>query len=508
MRTVFFILMIMSAMFTLFLTIAWKQNASRYEGINFWVGDFFFQTLGEVLISLRDFIPDLLSIVLSNTFIIFGSILGYVGLEHYLNKKSGHKFNLVMILSFASVIGYFTLIEPDFGVRTLLIGAFWLVNNIRSLYLMLYRAERSTLSFTKPLIYSYSLFACLSSMRVIAFFTSRNASRDYFQSGSFEKLMLFLILIVVITLTYSIILSLNKRLVGEVKKQEEKYSKIFNSPSNAIMISSLQEGKLIEVNKGFKDMLGYDDAELIGVTTQALKIWPHKGDRHKFINEINSSGKVRHLEVKVLKKTGEMITGVISADILKIDGEKVILSIISDITQRKAMEERILDMSNRDPLTNVYNRRYIFSKLELMLKDYKTGAKGFAVAIIDIDYFKNVNDDYGHQAGDLVLIELTKSINKIIGRDDFLGRYGGEEFIIVSFDLNKRKMAKMIEGILEVIRASKVVYANRDIKYTFSGGVSDAFEFPKEDLEIELIINQADARLYEAKEQGRNQIKY
>lgn len=508
MRTVFFIIMVVTGMVTLFLAISWRQNVSRYKGINFFVGDFFFQTIGEFLISLRGFIPDLFSIVISNTLIIFASILGYIGLEHYLDKKTGLKFNIFMMICFVAIISYFTFIDPNLGVRSLMIGVFWLINNIRSLNLMIFRSEKSTLTFTKPLIYAYILFMSLSSARIIEFFINRNPSTEYFQSGSFERFVLFFILIVVISLTYGINLSLNKRLIGEVKKQEKKYSKIFNSSSSAIIITSLKEGRILEVNNGFREILGYEDKDIIGNTTEELKLWYQKRDRQGFINEMNNYGKVRNLEMKFFKNTGDIITGVIDADIIDINGEEVILSIVNDISERKVMEEKIVEMSIRDPLTNVYNRRYIFSRLETMLKGYKSGEEGFAVSLLDIDHFKKVNDRYGHQAGDRVLNEFTKIINKMIGRDSFLGRYGGEEFIIVSFKSNKEETKKLIENILKLIRNNKVLYENKEIRYTFSAGISDTFEFSKESLNLEMIINQADDRLYKAKNNGRNQVSY
>lgn len=508
MRTMFFIIMIVTAMVTLFLGISWRQNASRYGGINFFVGDFLLQTIGEFLISFRGFIPDLFSIIISNTLIIAASILGYIGLEYYLNKKTGHKFNIFLIITFVATITYFTFVDPNLGVRSLMIGVFWLINNIRSLYLMIYRAEKSTLSFTKPLIYSYALFMCLSSSRIIEFFINRNVSTEYFNSGSFEKFILFFILIVVISLTYGINLSLNKRLVSEIKKQEKKYSKIFNSSSSAIIITSLKEGKIIEVNNGFRDILGYDDKDIIGNTTEELELWYKKSDRGKFIDELNISRKVRNWEMKFYKSNGHIITGVMDADILDINGEEVVLSIVNDITERKAMEEKIVELSNRDPLTNVYNRRYIFSKLETMLEDYKSGREGFAVALMDIDHFKSVNDIYGHQAGDAALIHFTQTINSMLGKNDFLARYGGEEFIVVSFGLDKIKAADVIENILKTIRSSKVCYEDKEIRYTFSAGIADIFEDSAKSLEIEAIINQADFKLYEAKNKGRDQIRY
>ena len=103
MRTVFFITFSVTLLCTLFLTVLWKQNRSKYKGLNYWAADFFFQMIGEVLVSFRGFIPDLFSILISNICITFASILGYKGLEYFLDKKTGNQFNIFMMVGFTSI---------------------------------------------------------------------------------------------------------------------------------------------------------------------------------------------------------------------------------------------------------------------------------------------------------------------------------------------------------------------------------------------------------------------
>ena len=507
MRTVFIIVVIINAVCTLQLSLSWNRENSSYKGIKFWVFDFFLHTLAQLLISLRGVIPDWISIVVANSMAILGAMLGYVAVAHFLNQKVNKKLNIALMLSFVPMYSYFTFISPSLEARHLIGSFFWLVMNLRILYVMIFKADRSTMSFTKPLIYAYGVIGIVNSSRIVKYFVIRSSENDYFQSGIFEKIVPIMILVMFVILTYSIVLAINKRLLEDMNKQEKKYNHIFASSPNAIMISSLRDGKIIEVNDGFVEMFKFQGEDLIGKTTQELRVWLRKEDRKRFIREIKDTGRVRNLEMNLRKKTDEIMTGLLSADIIEIDGENVILSVTNDISIRKAMEEKIVDMSNRDSLTNAYNRRYVFSRLETMLKEHKKSDQGFSISMLDIDYFKKVNDEYGHQAGDLVLTELTKLIDSNIRDCDFLGRYGGEEFIVISSCIDKNQAANIMGRILQKARETIVIHYNREIAYTFSCGISDTFEFEKDSLDIETIIKQADERLYQAKNDGRNQIK-
>lgn len=169
-------------------------------------------------------------------------------------------------------------------------------------------------------------------------------------------------------------------------------------------------------------------------------------------------------------------------------------------------EQRLKEISIRDPLTNIYNRRYIFERLEIIIVEFFRENKVFTISILDIDHFKKINDKYGHQAGDFILKEFTQIISDNLRPYDLLGRYGGEEFIIVTMNSNKEQTKSNIERIQNIIRNKTFVYDNSYIKFTFSCGISENIEHDIENKSVEDIIGKADERLYEAKKTGRNKV--
>ncbi len=142
-----------------------------------------------------------------------------------------------------------------------------------------------------------------------------------------------------------------------------------------------------------------------------------------------------------------------------------------------------------------------------IVAEYIRNVYMFSVAIIDIDYFKLINDKYGHQAGDQVLIEFTQIISNGLRPYDILGRYGGEEFIIVSVNTTSEHLKIAIERILEKIRKIEINYKGNKINFTFSTGIADGNDFIEEDLTVDRAVELADRRLYKAKQKGRNRIE-
>ncbi len=508
MRTIFFSLIMIDSCCTLFLVYLWKQNHLKYPGVVFWVANFSFQVVGQILISFRNLIPDWISIGLANTLGAVGVILGYMGLEYYFGKKPNLRNHILFFLCFTVLHGCFLFIWPDLTVRKFLIAFFWLMINIRSFRLMLGRREAAVASYARPLVYVNILLALLNSARILESFMTRGGQHDadYFQSGWTEKLGLIILLVLVVASAFSIFLSLDKRLNEEFKNQAEKYLKLFHESPNAIMLTSLKEGEILEVNKEFMTLLGYDDEKIIGKTTKEIQFWKNPEERGKYVGLIKRDGTVRDFEVEFLKKDGEVITGVFSADAMAINGREIIITVISDISKRKVMEEKMIDLSNRDPLTQIFCRRYIFNRLDQALKDYLEQGKIFSVSIMDLDHFKRVNDQYGHQGGDAVLIGFTRLVSSRIRTSDIFGRFGGEEFILVSMDADKVQTREIISRIMEAVRGSRLSYKDHKISYTFSCGISDCVDFAKETLTVERIISRADSKLYEAKNNGRDQV--
>jgi diguanylate cyclase (GGDEF)-like protein len=160
---------------------------------------------------------------------------------------------------------------------------------------------------------------------------------------------------------------------------------------------------------------------------------------------------------------------------------------------------KIAEMASIDSLTKLYNKQYLFIKIDEELKRYKRYDTTFSILLIDLDDFKRVNDIYGHQKGDLVLSQLSGLLNKSSRDLDICARYGGEEFMIVlpHTDSNQAK------EIAERIRISVEEYFLKDLNLTISIGLSNC---PDSALTRKNIIKTADDALYESKRKGKNRV--
>lgn len=158
----------------------------------------------------------------------------------------------------------------------------------------------------------------------------------------------------------------------------------------------------------------------------------------------------------------------------------------------------------RDPLTGAFNRRYVDLQIEAEITRVQRYPEPLSIAMIDIDRFKSINDTYGHSVGDIVLQGLTHTLQRFLRSSDIIARYGGEEFIILFPNTAADTAAEKVENILAYLRQNPVAtYDGRDYAITFSSGVAQWADNLTKGRWIEL----ADNSLYEAKQQGRNQVK-
>jgi diguanylate cyclase (GGDEF)-like protein len=175
----------------------------------------------------------------------------------------------------------------------------------------------------------------------------------------------------------------------------------------------------------------------------------------------------------------------------------------------KKANEEIKKLSVTDPLTGCYNRGYLNDRLSKDITYALRYKHPLSLILCDIDHFKIVNDTYGHQAGDLVLIDFVNTIQRTFrNKIDWLVRYGGEEFIIVLPETNVQGAKVLAERLRTKISHQKTQIDNIEIKVTASFGVA-GFTHPiqKEKISDIKLITKADQLLYQAKEEGRNRIK-
>ncbi len=167
-----------------------------------------------------------------------------------------------------------------------------------------------------------------------------------------------------------------------------------------------------------------------------------------------------------------------------------------DITERKRFEEQLREMSERDPLTNTYNRRHLYTILETETGRARRYSTELSIVMFDIDHFKMINDTHGHLAGDQVLIRIAKIVQQELRSVDMLARYGGEEFLIVAPGIGRLRAVVLAERLRTLIAAEKF----GDIpQVTCSFGV---YQFDDENTDA--LFRRVDDLMYKAKQQGRN----
>ena len=188
-----------------------------------------------------------------------------------------------------------------------------------------------------------------------------------------------------------------------------------------------------------QSLLGKEEIDLVLVSLDM-----EGADALHFCSHIRSLGKTRHLPIMVLSEQGEeermlraLDLGVNDFVIRPIDRNELMARVRTQIKRRrfsehlyKRLEERV-EQASRDPLTGMFNRRHLDEQLQVMIDDSLRTKKGLSVIMADIDFFKSVNDDYGHDNGDQVLRQFSSRLQQNIRRLDMAFRIGGEEFLIV-----------------------------------------------------------------------------
>ncbi len=162
--------------------------------------------------------------------------------------------------------------------------------------------------------------------------------------------------------------------------------------------------------------------------------------------------------------------------------------------------------ADTDSLTKLTNRRSFFVKAEECLELLRRHKEHFSVLMVDIDHFKTINDAYGHQAGDYILVEVAKILSSNVRTNDVLARIGGEEFTIALPYSNRLASIVMAERLRSAISSAKFIYADKQINVTISLGVASLDKDDEEFKSVDELLAIADRRLYTAKRKGRNRL--
>ena len=324
-------------------------------------------------------------------------------------------------------------------------------------------------------------------------------SVNYEKIVNYEKVliagMVFLLIIFII--------SLKNRQINNINSQMKKYIKIVDE--NVLTSSTDLDGNITYASEAFCEISGYTKDELIGQNHRIIRHSDMKESTYKELWETITSGKTWKGEIKNKKKNGDYYW--VKASISPMfDNKGEIISytaIREDITDKKIIEE----ISITDGLTNIYNRRYFDEIFPKIINEAKRKNELVAFVFMDIDHFKQYNDNYGHQKGDEVLINFAACLKQSLHRSsDYTFRLGGEEFAVVYQMETKEKAVEFANNLRKNIENLKIEHKYSSVSSYITASMGLICKNANE-IVIDEIYKQADDLLYQAKRSGRNQVK-
>jgi diguanylate cyclase (GGDEF)-like protein/PAS domain S-box-containing protein len=465
-------------------------------------------------------------------------------------------------------------------------------------------------------------------------------AESWFQAPEEQTLAILVFQMLSIALTFTLILMVTRRLwldgqeqetvrrraETRLRESEARLSAVFRASPVGISLTTFPDGRLADVNDAFLSLLGYSRAEFVGRMMPDLAIWLSPEARGEIVTAVREQGSLRDVETHFRRKSGEPIPVLMSVEIINVSGEPHMLTLASDITERKQAEAEIdrlarfpsenpnpvmrvaqegvisyannastllldawgcrvgqalpadwwalaikamkggaslnaearaggrvfsltfapiaeagyvniygLDITERkqaefdlrdaqasveaanqelthalrrekklartDSLTGVFNRRHFF---ELALHEFavtRRYRRPLSMIIFDIDYFKQVNDTFGHQVGDRLLKRVAKIAREQLREADILARYGGDEFAVLLPASSARDAAIVAQRIRESVSAFGVDTNEGKASVTISIGIA---ECTPDGCTLDRLIQEADTAMYAAKEAGRN----
>lgn len=490
-RTIFFIYTLINAASIIVIASLWHSNRNKFRGIGFVLADFIMQLVTLILVFLRGHIPDFLSIVVSNFISLSGTMLILFAFERFFNKKLSIKFNIFLIIGFLIVHVWFTYSSPNLALRNLNISTIFAIVCLQILYLIYFRLSKSLRRYTTGIASVFSLYLFVNLSRIIEFFSCNHENINYFTSGPFETYVVLSFAFIFVLFTFSIVVMINKRLLGEIEVQEEKYFKVFHESPNAILLTRMADAKIIEVNQGFEKLTGYKVSEAIGKTAFSLNLWESDAFRNNLFADIKLKGSIRNTEVLFRTKEKKRIYCSVSAEFITIEEEDYLLTTIEDIDEYKklldelslsteelksinATKDKLLSIIAHDlrgPFANIVNLSEILIS-QVREKDYE-----------EIDTYANMIQTSTQKVTGLLtnLLEWSKlktgkisffpaphKLADIIGETlDLLGPQAAHKGISITHEVDKNLIVSIDKNMFSTIIRNLVSNA---IKFTNNGG--------------------------------------
>lgn len=293
-------------------------------------------------------------------------------------------------------------------------------------------------------------------------------------------------------------------LESSLKTAHERFEAIIEAAYDGVVVINGEE-KITYMNESACDMFGFDKEEIISNKLDLLipKKYraPHKGHIDSFKSSpIKSRQMHARASVVGLRKDGEEFPVEVTISKISVGESYEMTAVIRDISERSALMEELRKAAVEDSLTKTYNRRHLDRVLQREQARSQRFGHTFSVILLDLDHFKEINDEYGHAVGDQVLVEFVSTIEKEIREVDVFGRWGGDEFMLILPETELTKAQEWADRIWNLSAGEFFNMGSADMGYSFSGGIT---QYRSGDDTVELILKRCDKAMYSAKKGGR-----
>lgn len=603
-----------------------------FKGMLWWIAGIALIGIHFFVIFLQEFINlGVFALIIENTAIVASILTLQVGIFRFFNIPPKHS----LLIGFIGVYSASAIIAYTFG--NFVIPSFLSAISVAAFSLSI---AKTVYGEKSPAYKSFIPFTALAFLLNGVFFLINGLFWIIFPPASLAGLpttmqyVSYFVLFVNATLwTFGFIFLLNQRLMHVTVESKEKYNLMFETIPDAVLISRLSDGLILEVNQGFTKLSGYSEEDVQNRSTLDVNIWYDAAERSRFVILVTETGSIENMEFQFRRKNGRPLLGLVSSRAINVGEEVHVLSVVRDITSRKKMEDKLReneqkyrfltdnsgdviwhinrsyrvdyisaaderirgfkpeeviggqiwsifkpegvqlvrekiehheqtervgdnmritrfeveqkckddnwiwteivaaphydkdanligyhgisrDITERkqlvdtlyqqatiDELTQVPNRRHFMNLAEIELRRAKRYHHPLSIVVVDFDGLKNVNDTYGHSAGDRALTVFTKIVKQIIRDVDVLGRFGGDEFLLLLPETDTEHAELVVERIHNVLASSPIFYGDKSFKIAISSGIASIDDWADT---IEILFDRADEALYNSKNYSGN----
>ncbi|MEW5939445.1 MAG: diguanylate cyclase [Chloroflexota bacterium] len=285
-----------------------------------------------------------------------------------------------------------------------------------------------------------------------------------------------------------------------LRESEERYRQLFDLESDAIFIIRNSDGQILEANNAASQLYGFSREEILTKRNTDLSAEPEA--TQKATNSPAPSDMIVQIPMRWhRKKDGTRFPVGITARFVTWKGDSVHIAAIRDITVQHQIQQELIQLAATDPLTGLYNRRQFINLAQEVFSHHENPLREISLVWMDLDHFKSVNDRFGHDVGDAVLVKIANLLKENIRPNDFLARFGGEEFIILLPRTSSAEALRIAERLRCLIAEMSVQAEGGTVQVTSSLGVATTSATIQN---FDLLLRHGDKALYLAKQAGRN----